>query len=95
MYNLGKKYKEFTNKQKLKKSEIDSYNNSDLNTTAYTLKQDSPISQPENLDIRNQLKENLSKLKNLKLIGKKDSNNFQNLKNYPSFPDYNPDDDIL
>lgn len=92
MYKTLKKFKEYTIKQKSKQTEnidINSQNQSNNSQNFYV----SDISQPENLKHNLSLKANLEQMKDMKLVKKHET--FGGNKSYPTFPDYNPEDDIL
>ncbi len=92
LYKSSKKFKEIANKRKNENEKFKSEENkNEYQTANYSFEKE-----PEN-NFNSQpipLKENLSKMKEMKFV-KKQTPFSENNTSYPAFPDYNPDDDIL
>jgi len=99
LYKSSKKIKDFTNKQNIHQAEQDkpifnSFNLNNYENQSNNLQQNQNYNgQPQNNFNNNPLKSSLSKMKNLTFFKK--NNNSNNNFSYPSFPDYNEDDDML
>lgn len=96
LYKSTKKFNDFTNKHKKENDHPINFNeNNSINSSNHSFYQNNHLSENNHKSVNeNPLKTKLSSLKNLKLIKKSNSLNNQQ-SNYPSFPTYNPDDDIL
>lgn len=91
LYKSIKKFKEYTIKQKSAQSENDISSQSQQPITQnYYVSENMPSDSTKQ---QLSLKANLEQMKNMKLVKKHDI--FGGNKSYPTFPDYNPDDDIL
>lgn len=95
LYKSAKKFKEFTNKRLLVNTNqsyqnYEKENNNQSNNYSFISKNNDHIDY-ENTH-QNNLKDELLKMKNSNFVKK---SNYHKNTNFPSFPDYNPDDDIL
>jgi len=91
LYKSSKKFKEIANKRKKESEKFINNENNEYQTANYSFE-----NKPENnfKSHSTPLKENLTKMKEMKFIKKQTPFGENNL-SYPAFPDYNPDDDIL